>query len=100
MATNTLPVGSGRFAGLTDDQVLMLFGKIATTANLMAEICRGKAEEFGEHDVALTLHALDTMLSGVGAMADMPSGGDCVGGFADWMLGPCFKNTTELESKS
>lgn len=100
MATNTLPVESGRFAGLTDDQVLMLFEKIAITANLMAEICRDKAEEFGEHDAALTFHALDTMLSGVGAMADMPSGGGCVGGFADWMLGPNFKRTTELESKS
>ena len=98
MATDTLPAPSGRFAGLTDDQVMMLFGKIASTANLMAEICRDKAEEFGENDVATTFHALDTMLLGIGAMADMPSDGDCVGGFADWMVGPLFNRSKSRET--
>lgn len=99
MATDTLPAGTGRFSGLTDDQVLRLFEKIATTANLMAEICRDKAEEFGEKDVALTLHALNVMLSGIGAMADMPSGGACVGGFSDWMMGPLFNLSKNSESE-
>ena len=93
MATNTLPARAGKFAGLNDDQVLSLFERIATTANLMSEICRDKANEYGQHDAASTLHALDTMLRGVGALADMPSGGQCIGGFADWMVGPCFAET-------
>lgn len=96
MATKTVP--ASKFSGLTDAQVLMLFGQIATTAHLLASICREKAEEFGGHDSALTFHALDTMLLGVGAMADMPSGGDCVGSFADWMLGPLFNDKRELVS--
>lgn len=83
-----------KFAGLSDAQVLSLFEQIATTSNLMAEMCREKAEELGEHDAALTFHALDTMLRGVGAMADMPTGGNCVGSFADWMVGPLFNKTT------
>lgn len=96
MATDTLPAGADKFSGLSDDQVLSLFEKIATTANLMAEICRDKAEEFGGHEAALTFHALDTMLCGVGALADLPTGGNCVGGFADWMVGPMFNNTAEV----
>ena len=100
MATDTLPAPSGRFSGLTDDQVRMLFEKIATTANLMAEICRDKADEHGDHeDVAQTLHILETMLCGVGAMADIPTGGDCVGGLADWMVGPLFNRSKSSESQ-
>ncbi len=88
MANPTLP--ASKFSGLTDEQVSMLFEQIASTVHLLASICRDKAEEFGNHESALTFHALDTMLLGVGAMADMPSGGGFVGGFADWMLGPLF----------
>jgi hypothetical protein len=88
MATKTLT--ASRFAGLTDDQVRMVFEQIATTVNLMAEICRDKAEAMGEHESALTFHALDTMLRGVGAIADLPTDGNCVGSFSDWMLGPVF----------
>ncbi len=94
MATKTLT--AVRFDGLTDDQVLKLFGQIATTVNLVASICRDKADEFGDHDSALTFHALDTMLCGVGAMADLPSAGNCVGGFTDWMLGPLFNDKRQL----
>ena len=79
-----------KFNGLTDDQVLMLFGQIASTVNLMADICRAEALRNGEHDVALTFHALDTMLCGVGALADHATAGDCVGDFAAWMVGPLF----------
>lgn len=88
MATDTLH--AAKFAGLTNEQVRMLFEKIATSMNLMADICRSKAEEYGAHDSAQTFHALDTMLCGVGAMADMATGGTVVGSFSDWMLGPCF----------
>lgn len=79
-----------KFAGLTEDQVLQLCGQIASTANLMADICRDKAEEHGSQPVSTTFHALATMLCGIGALADMPSGGNCVGTFADWMVGPLF----------
>ena len=88
MATKT-----NRFSGLTDDQVLMIFGQIATTANLMAAICRERADEYGAKEIALTLHALDTMLLGVGALADLPTGGHTVGDFSAWMLGPLFHRT-------
>lgn len=78
------------FSGLTDSQVLQVLRQIATSVNLMAEMCRERAEAFGDQDVALTFHALDTMLLGVGALADMPTGGDTVGDFAAWMVGPLF----------
>jgi hypothetical protein len=79
-----------KFAGLSDDQVLMLLGQIATTINLMADICRAEALRQSENDVALTFHTLETMLCGVGAMADHATGGDCVGDFTAWMVGPLF----------
>ena len=91
MADTTLPPGNAKFSGLTDDQASKLFEKIATTSWLMAEMCRSKADEHGASDVALTFHALNTMLLGVGAMADMPSGGSMVGDFADWMVSPLFR---------
>jgi hypothetical protein len=79
-----------KFSGLTDEQVLMLFFQIASTVNLMAQICRNEAERHGANDVATTFHALDTMLLGVGAMADHATGGDCVGDLAAWLVGPLF----------
>lgn len=94
MANETLT--AGRFAGLTDAQVLGVFNQIASTVNLMASICRDKAEEVGTHDSANIFHALATMLCGVGALADIPGGGHCVGDFTDWMLGPLFNEKREL----
>lgn len=79
-----------KFSGLTDEQVRSLFERIATTINLMAELCREKAEEHGDKEIALTFHALDTMLCGVGALADLPIGDTVVGDFATWMVGPIF----------
>ena len=87
-----------KFSGLTDAQVIQLFERIASTIELMSSICREKAEEHGERDVALTFHALDTMLRSVGALADMPTGGNCVGSFSDWILGPYFNKSTEGEA--
>lgn len=80
-----------KFNGLTDDQVLSLLERVATNINLMASICRDKAEEHGSDDVAFTFHALDVMLCGIGALADLPTNGNVVGTFADWMIGPVFK---------
>ena len=89
MATN-----KPKFSGLTDEQVMRLFEQIASTVDLMATICRMKAEEHGTEDVVYTFHALSTMLAGVGAMADMPSSGGCVGSFAEWIVGPSFNKTS------
>lgn len=88
-----------KFSGLTDDQVLCLLERIATTINLMADLCREKAEEHGGDDIALSFHALETLLCGIGALADLPTGGAVVGGFSEWMVGPVFnsKLDTNLE---
>jgi hypothetical protein len=87
-----------KFSGLTDEQVLQLFEQIASTVDLMSSICREKADEHGNNQITSTFHALDTMLRGVGAMADMPTGGNCVGDFAAWMVGPNFNKTTGGEA--
>lgn len=84
-----------KFNGLTDDQVLAIFGRIAVTASLMASMCRAEADRNGEKDVALTFHALDTMLSGVGALADHAMGGEWGGDFAEWMVGPIFNKAQQ-----
>lgn len=78
------------FNGYTPEQVVRILEQIASTINLACDICRVEADRAGTSDVALTLHALDTMLCGVGALADCPTGGGVVGGFADWMMGPLF----------
>ena len=83
-----------KFAGLSDAQVLSLFEQIATTLNLLASMCREKGEALGGHDAALAFFAMENMLCGVGALADMPTGGNCVGSFADWMVGPLFNKTS------
>jgi hypothetical protein len=82
-----------KFNGLTDDQVLMLFGQIATTVNLVSELCRDQAERYGSENVAHTLYAMNTLLRGVGALADHATGGNCIGDFAEWMVGPIFNQT-------
>lgn len=89
-----------KFSGLTDEQVKMLFEKIASSCNLMADLCRSKAEDHGDSDAALTFHALDAMLCGVGAMADMATGGTVGGSFSDWMLGPYFNQVKDIGNKS
>lgn len=35
-------------------------------------------------------NVMDAMLCGVGALADMPTGGTVIGDFAAWMVGPMF----------
>ena len=100
MATNTLPAGADKFSGLSIDQALDLFKQIAVTVDLMADICRDKAEELGTHTAAQTFLALDVMLLGVGALADLPTGGSIKGPFADWMVGPGFSAEQEIKKAS
>lgn len=86
-----MSVTTQKFSGLTDDQVRRVLSQIASQANLMSSMCRIEADKAGESDTAITFHALDTMLCSLGALADMPIGGDVGGGFADWMVGPLFE---------
>lgn len=80
-----------KFAGLTDDQVLSILNQIATTANLISQVCMDRAEVYGGHESEIDFHALNTMVRGLGALADMPTGGDAVGDFGAWMCGPRFR---------
>lgn len=79
-----------KFAGLTDEQVLRILGQIATTANLISGVCQDRADHYGGHDSETDFHAIDTMIRGLGALADLPTGGNSVGDFAAWMCGPLF----------
>lgn len=79
-----------KFSGFTDEQVNRLFEKIAYDAILMVDICRSEAEKSGISDHALIFHSLARIASGIGAMADAPTGGRVVGCFTDWFLGPLF----------
>lgn len=89
-----------KFNGLTDEQVFMLFERIATHANMMASICRAEALRNDENYTSMTFQALDVMLCGVGAMADHATGGECVGDFAAWMVGPLFHPVQRVGSDS
>lgn len=79
-----------KFAGLTDEQVLLVLEKVASTIGLACDICRSEALRHGEHDSALSFHALDHMLTGAGALADMASGAGVIGDAYDWLCGPYF----------
>lgn len=81
---------TSKFAGLSDEQVLSILSRIATTANLISNVCQDRAEHYGGHDSEMDFHALDTMVRGLGALADLPTGGNSVGDFATWMCGPRF----------
>ncbi len=83
----TQPQPTNRFNGLTDEQVLALFERIATACNLMSEMCIDAAHRSRDAASEMIFHALDTMLTSTGALADLPLGGDCVGTHADWMVG-------------
>lgn len=88
-----------QFNGLPPEQVHQILEKIATMANLMADMCREHAERAGVDDVAMSFHALDAMLCSVGALADMPTGGQVVGDFGDWMIGPLFHEIARKERR-
>jgi len=85
-----MAIANPKFSGLSDDQVALLLEKIATTMNLMSELCRDAADRHGAGEAAYTFNALDTMLCGVGALADHATGGKIIGDFSAWMLGPMF----------
>ncbi len=77
--------------GLNPSQVEHLFSQIASTVFLACQICRHECEAHGNSNTANTFSALEVMLSGVGAMADMASPQPVVGDFPAWMLGPDFE---------
>ena len=81
---------SNKFSGYTEDQVLQLLEQIATNANTVASICRAESMNAGTSDLADTLNSLQCMAEVIGALADAPTGGQCVGSFTDWFCGPHF----------
>jgi len=85
-----MAIENEKFAGLTDAQVERILEQVATVLNLACDICKNEAERHSGHESAYTFHALDYILSGVGALADMPIRGGVVGDFGAWMMGPYF----------
>jgi len=81
---------NGDFAGLTNAQVKDLLSTIATQAHTLSEICATHAETYDSDELGNTFRSLDMMLCTIGALADKPLGGDCVGSIADWHCGPNF----------
>lgn len=86
-----------KFAGLTDDQVLAILKHIALSASVIHEMCMTRADEYSGHDSESDFHALDRLVCALGALADLPTGGDVVGDFATWMCGPLFHDGKEGE---
>jgi hypothetical protein len=84
---------NGDFAGLTTAQVKAILSTIATQANTLSEICLSHAEQHDNAELGTVFRSLDMMLCSIGALADKPLGGQCVGSDADWHCGPNFSNT-------
>ena len=76
------------FNGLSDVQVSQVFARIACTANLVAELCREHAATVGDTEQKNTFHALNALVSSLGAMADIGTPLGNTGDLAAWMLGP------------
>ena len=82
-----------KFNGLTDDQVLSILEKIASQLDVAASICRNEGlrlQETQELTSMYAFYALDSMLTGMGALADMASGAGVVGDVPTWFCGPNF----------
>ena len=82
-----------KFNGLTDDQVCLILEKIASQLDVAASICRNEGlrlEETNDTTSLYTFYALDAMLCGMGALADMASGAGVVGDVPTWFCGPNF----------
>jgi hypothetical protein len=78
-----------RLNGYSDAQVETIMEHIATTANVLRKFAHNKncnPEDASEDD-----HYIAAMLAErIGLLADMAIGGACVGGPAEWLLGPNF----------
>lgn len=88
--------GNLKFSGMTDDQVKMVLEKIASTLDVARAICLNEAARACEtiradgSDLSHVFYALDSMLSCMGALADMASGSGVVGDMPTWFCGPLF----------
>ena len=83
---------NGDFAGLTAAQVKTVLSTIATQANTLRQICCAHSVEHDSNEMGNVFRSLDMMLSNIGALADTPLGGECVGNLADWHCGPNFRH--------
>ena len=79
------------FDGLSVEQVKLLLETIATKANTASQICTHHAHTQDSNELGNVFRALDSMLCTIGALADKPLGGMCVGTIADWHCGPNFR---------
>lgn len=82
---------NGDFSGLSVDQVRLLLEVIATKANIASQICTQHAHDQDDSALGNVFRALESMLCTIGALADKPIGGNCVGDDADWHAGPFFR---------
>ena len=83
-----------RFNGLSDTQLSQLLLNIATSTDLLAETCSESGANAGLAPAALHFHALEYMLSTMGALADMALCSPVKDHFTAWTLGPLFHGET------
>lgn len=81
---------NGDFAGLTTTQVKNVLSAIATQANTISQVCAERAMDHDDNEMGNVFRTLEMMVSSLGALADRPLGGGCVGDIADWHCGPFF----------
>ncbi len=87
--------GNPVFAGLTDQQVRLILEKIASDADLAGAVCRNEALRCNDQATSHIFYVVDSMLRGIGALADMASGSGVVGDVPVWFCGPNFHRDTE-----
>ena len=63
---------------------------IATQANTLAQLCSNQAMIHDDDEMGNVFRTLEMMVSTIGALADRPLGGQCVGDIAQWHCGPNF----------
>lgn len=85
VAAGGAPAGPG--ADLSPEQVRSVLETIATTANVMRVFAHNAGQDPSGEDV----YIMATMAERIGQLADF-AGAGCVGGPAEWMLGPNFKD--------
>lgn len=76
--------------GFTDDQVILILTRIACLADVIGKLALQSAEGTADSDAEYAFHSIHAVSSMLGALADMPGGGDFIGSLADWSIGHTF----------
>jgi hypothetical protein len=74
-----------RFNGYSPAQVEAILGEIATSANVLKAVMDDASQPDGNYTCMAAMIA-----ERIGILADLATGGDCVDGAAQWMLGLNF----------